>query len=344
MVAVLYTSDHLHCTPVSGPRITVVVPTLGNHSVLRRVLDGYERQIASTENFELLVVADSAEPDPEAVRELVRGRPYPARLLQAALPGASANRNTGWRSARAPIVAFTDNDTIPTPRFVSEHLAWHERFPASEVVVLGLVRWAPGVKVTPFMKWLEHGVQFDYASIPGTEAGWAHVYSSNCSIKRSFLERVGGYDEQRLPYGYEDLDWGYRAREHGLRVVFNRHAVVDHWRTMTVQDWQARAPRLALTEWTFCRLHPDVPPWFQRKFADAAARPSVGRRAATLVRFVPRRTPWIGRLAWERADVHWRQQIAPYFLETWAAAAAGEPPALQPAVSALAERASSGGS
>jgi GT2 family glycosyltransferase len=322
-----------------------VLPTIGSYSTLRRVLDGYERQRIPPNTFELVVVADHAEPKLEAVLDAVADRPYPARLLSGSVPGASANRNVGWRAARAPIVLFTDNDTIPTERFVAEHLSWHDRFPDEATVVLGLVRWARGLTVSPFMRWLEYAIQFDYHSIQGTEASWAHVYTSNFSVKRSFLERVGGYDEQRLPYGYEDLDWGYRAREHGLRVAFNRRAVVDHWREMTIEDWKVRAARLAISEWVFSGLHPDVPPWFWGKFSDAVRQPQARGRATRLTRIVPLRTPWLGPRIWGRADLYWRQQIAPHFLSAWDAAVAGSPPALQPAVSALAERtASSGGS
>jgi GT2 family glycosyltransferase len=322
------------------PELSVVISTFGNHALLRRVLDGYERQEAPPTSFEVLVVADCAEPEPAAVAAAVGKRRYPVRLLSGTVPGLSANRNVGWRAARAPVVLFTDNDTIPVPALVSEHLAWHRRWPEDEVAVVGLVRWANGLKVTPFMRWLEHGVQFDFHSIPGSEASWAHLYGANSSIKTALLERVGGYDEERLPYGYEDLDWGYRAREHGLRVIFNRRAVVDHWRPMTVRDWQVRAPRLAVSEWRFCQLHPDVPPWFRRKFADAAARPPGGRRSAAALRLVPESTPGIGPRLFSRADLYWRQQIAPHFLAAWEQAAAGNPPELEPGAAALAERSS----
>jgi GT2 family glycosyltransferase len=328
-----------------GARLSVVLPTLGNHELLRRVLDGYERQRTPAGSFEVIVVADRAEPQLELVRDALVGRAYPVRLLHGVVEGASGNRNVGWRDARAPIVLFTDNDTIPTRDLVAEHLSWHDRSPDDEVVVLGLVRWARRVGVTPFMRWLEHGIQFDYESIHGTVASWAHVYSSNCSVKRAFLEHVGGFDEQRLPYGYEDLDWGYRARDHGLRVLFNRRAVVDHWRAMTIQDLQVRAPRLAVSEWEFCRLHPDVAPWFWNKFRDAASKPQQGDLGARLTRLIPRGAPWVGPRVWRRADLYWRQQIAPHFLTAWAAAEEGDPPSIQPAASALAERSdSSGGS
>lgn len=311
--------------------------------MLTKVLDGYAEQDAAPGTFEVLVVADLAEPAPAAVQEAIGERPYPVRRVTAKVPGLSANRNAGWRAAQAPIILFTDNDTIPTRGLVSEHVEWHRRYPGDSTVVIGPVRWARGINVTPFMKWLDHGIQFDFHSIEGTGASWAHVYGANSSIKKHFLELVGGYDEARLPYGYEDLDWGYRARSHGIRVMLNRNAVVDHWREMTVDHWRARANRLAVSEWTFCQLHPDFPPWYHRLFSEAADAPPQNHYAATLTRFVPRGVPLLGRRVWRRADLYWRQQIGAPFLATWADLAAGKTLDLQPAVSALIERGSNPG-
>ena len=148
--------------------------------------------------------------------------------------------------------------------------------------MIGPVRWARELDVTPFMKWLDRGIQFDFGTIQGTEASWAHVYSANVSIKRNFLERVGGFDEQRLPYGHEDLDWGYRARPHGLRVLFNRSAIVDHWRAMDLEFWKVRAERIAVTERRFCEKHPEVTPTLRDRFSRG------GRAAAAAGKSSPR--------------------------------------------------------
>jgi GT2 family glycosyltransferase len=325
------------------PELSVVIPTLGNPQTLRRVLDGYADQDVASGSFEVIVVKDRAEPEPDRVLEAVGRRPYAVRVLTGTIPGASANRNVGWQAARAPIVLFTDDDTVPIPRLLSEHLSSHRRLPDQEVVVVGLVRWASGIDVTPFMRWLEDGPQFDFKGIDGSTGSWAHVYSANCSIKRSFLERVGGYDEQRLPYLYEDLDWGYRARSHGLRVVFERRAIVDHWRPTTLADWQKRAPALAVSERRFVGLHPDVPPWFYRLFSTAAAHPRCAGRSAALARLVPRRTPLLGRLVWDRAALYWAQQIAPSFLSAWEREAGSDASPPQPGLSAFAQPSDSSG-
>jgi GT2 family glycosyltransferase len=171
------------------------------------------------------------------------------------------------------------------------------------------------------MRWLEQGIQFDYRSIDGTEASWGHLYSANVSIKLALLERVGGFDEERLPYLYEDLDWGYRASAHGLRLLYNRRAVVDHLRhDVTPEHWKRRMRAVAAAERRFVSLHPEVEPHLYTRLRGAAASPPGRGRGARLARFVPPWVPWLGPRVWDAAALHWQQQLAPAFLEGWEAA------------------------
>lgn len=297
--------------------LTVVVSTLGNYAGLRRVLDRFESQDAAAGSFEVLVVSDAAEPDSEAVDRAIQHRPYPLRRLTGRRPGASANRNAGWRAADTPLVMFTDNDTLAQPNLLSEHMHWHRRYAEEEVAVLGHVRWAREVRVTPFMRWLDYGFQFDYPSIQGIEAGWGRFYSANISVKRPLMEKVGGFDEQRLPYLYEDLDLGYRASKIGLRVLYNRNAVVEHLKEVDLDLWRSRVRQLAIAERQFVRLHPEIAPYFRDRFSRAAGRPRVRGRGRHLIRHVPRGFPWLGPRVWASAGQAYLQELAPHFLEAW---------------------------
>ena len=297
--------------------LSVVISSFGNAEGLRRVLDGYEAQEPALDAFEVLVVVDVADPDPGAAEAALGDRPYAAQLLRGSRPGLSANRNAGWRAASTPLVLFTDNDTIPQPGLVAEHLAWHRRHPAENVAVLGHVRWAREVRVTPFMHWLDYGVQFQFPFIEGIEAGWGRFFGANVSVKRSFAERVGGFDEERLPYGYEDLDFGYRASKLGLRVLYNRRAVVEHLREFDLEFYKRRVRRTARAELEFVRKHPEIEPYFFRMFSHAARLHHGSGRGRHLIRWVPRRFPLVGERAWRSADLFYRQQLAPHFLEAW---------------------------
>jgi GT2 family glycosyltransferase len=293
------------------PELSVVIPTVGRPT-LSRVLDRLERQSAAPERFEVVVAADAAAGEVPAPGS----RPYAARLVRAGRPGASAARNAGWREAAGPLVLFIGDDMLPSRRLVAEHLAWHDRHPEPEVAVLGHVRWARGLRVTSFMRWLEHGVQFDYPAIDGIEAGWGRFYTANVSLARSMLERAGGFDEE-LPIMYEDLDLAKRLAAEGLRVLYDRRAVVEHDHPATLDGWRERMTVVAPAERRFTAKHPDVEPYFLPRFEHAASLPPARGRGARLVRWVPRRTPLIGRVVWKSADVFYSQQLAGPFIAAW---------------------------
>lgn len=312
--------------PDRTPEITVVISTFGNYEVLGRVLDGYASQGIEPGRFELIVVADCADPDRARIEAgIERNAPSGTRLLTGSRPGLSANRNTGWKAASAPLVLITDNDTIPGPDLVAEHLAWHRRFPEEHEAILGLIRWAPELRLTPFMRWLDSGMQFDYARIDGIEAGWGRIYGGNSSFKRSFVERLGGWDEERLPYLYEDIDFGYRGSKQGLRVLYNERAYVDHVRhDATLEYWLRKVERLAFTEHAFVAKHPELDPWFFRIFDHAARRPPARGRGRMLARWVPKGFPGLGPYLWNSAELYWTQQLAVPFLQAWERAEAGQ--------------------
>jgi GT2 family glycosyltransferase len=290
------------------------------------VLGYLERQAGVDGRFEVIVVADAKETQLDELDAAVAAAPFPARRLQAERPGASAARNVGWRAAGAPLVMFTDDDVFPEPQWLWEHLSWHERWPEENVGVLGPLRWADELTVTPFMRWLGRGIHFDFDQIEGIEAGWGRMYTANTSLKRSQIESVGGFDEEALPFLYEDLDLAIRMHErNGFRLLYNRAAVAEHLHPMNLETWKERVRRIAVSERTFVRLHPDIPPYFHDLFMEALERPRARGRGTRVVRFVPRSVPWLGRKAWGSAETYWLQALAVPFLEAWETASSEGP-------------------
>ncbi len=296
------------------PTLSVVIPTLGRGETLRKVLGALSRQEPAGQDFEVLVVLDAG------AEALELDGSAGARLLRAGRPGASGARNAGWRTASAPIILFLDDDIVPSRRLIAEHLEWHGAHPEPEVGVLGDVRWASSVKVTPFMRWLEMGIQFDYRRIDGVEIDWTQFYSCNASVKRSLLERVGGFDEERFPYGYEDLELARRLSEHGFRVLYNRAAAAEHLKTETLEGWRRNLRRIAVSERRFTTLYPDERAYFYEEFRTAAEWPHARGRPSRLARFVPPGLPLLGPFVWKNYDLVCRQRLAPQFLAEWEAA------------------------
>ena len=169
--------------------VSVVVPTCGRPALLERCRAALERQSLPRSRYEILVADDTA--------------------LRS---GPAAARNRGWRRARAPIVAFTDDDTVPDARWLEEGIAAVRRGADAAV----------GRTVMPIPR-----APTDYER---NESGLerAEFITANCFVRRYVLERLGGFDESfRLPWR-EDSDLHFRLLEGGLRIARAERAVVVH--------------------------------------------------------------------------------------------------------------------
>lgn len=297
----------------------MIVPTYRRRDALARTLAALERQSLAAEAFEVLVVDDPVEDDSAAVAALLgaRSRPFALRHLHREARGVSAARNAGWRAAAARVVMFIGDDILLAPHALEEHLTWHRQHPEDEVGVLGRVEWASELRVTPFMRWLERGIQFNYPSLEGSEAPWTHFYTANVSVKRVMLERIGGFDEERFPFLYEDLDVGRRLSEHGFRLLYNRAAIGEHLHQTDVEEWRRRMAAVAPAERRWVEAYPDMPAWFHDIFEAAERRRRVPAPVGRVAPRIPAAIPVIGPRAAALADLHYRQELAPAFLEAW---------------------------
>ena len=308
------------------PELSVVVPVLERYDQLARMLDHLERQTVPAGTFEVIVACDAAEPHPERTDAAIGSRPYATERLLAPKPGAAWARQVGWKRASGELVLFLDSDVLAARRLVAEHLEWHRRSPGPEVAVLGGLRWARELRVTAFMRWIERGVQFDFETIDGPDAGWGRFYTANASVKRELLERVGGFDAERFPFHYEDLELAYRMRAHGLRLLYNPAAAAEHLHAVTLDSYKRRMAEVAPVERRFAAAHPDVEPYFHKRFRRAAGRRPARGRMARLVRWLPPGFPILGPPAWRSADHYFEGELAPGFLAAWDASSGGRSP------------------
>src|SRR4051794_2487045 len=104
------------------PRVTVIVPTF-RRPILARTLAGLARQDPPFE-FELIVVDNDATPSAKELVErhsaVVRGA---VRYLHEPRSGSSYARNTAIADARAPVIAWVDDDMEPQPDWLANLVA-----------------------------------------------------------------------------------------------------------------------------------------------------------------------------------------------------------------------------
>jgi GT2 family glycosyltransferase len=243
------------------PRIAVVVPTCRRPELLSRCLTALSAQTLDRDEYELIVADDEASP---RTRALVSERfPWVRYVGVDGRHGPSAARNAGWRVARAPVVAFTDDDCEPDPGWLAAGL---ECFRGGVVAAWGRV-------LVPLPR-----VPTDYErDAAGLER--AGFVTANCFCRRDVLAELGGFDERFSRPWREDSDLFFRLLRAGALVVRVDDAVVVHpvrrapWGVSLLQ--QSKSAFDALLFKKHRRLYrfriAGGPPWLYYAIAVAAA-------------------------------------------------------------------------
>jgi glycosyltransferase involved in cell wall biosynthesis len=105
---------------IVSPALSVVVCTYNRAHLLGGALDALVGQEPGTPPYEVIVVDNNSTDETRAV---VDGRQTSVvRYMHEPVQGLSAARNTGIRAARAPVIAFTDDDVRVSSSWV-RHLA-----------------------------------------------------------------------------------------------------------------------------------------------------------------------------------------------------------------------------
>jgi len=195
-------------------RATVVVPTYRRPDLLDRCLAALTAQTFDASDFEVVVVDDAAsEATQVQVEAWTRRSAFPIRYIATgSTQGPAAARNLGWRAARGRILAFTDDDCVPDPRWLAEGIA----------VIGAGAEAASGCVVVPLSE-RPTDYERDAAGLEGAE-----FVTANCFVRREALEAVGGFDERYTAAWREDSDLQFTLLERGCRIERAGHARVLH--------------------------------------------------------------------------------------------------------------------
>jgi len=198
------------------PAVSVVVATRNRAERLGRLLASLRAQSIGTERFEVIVVDDGSDDGTGALLER-EADVLPLRTLVQALPqGPGASRNSGWRLARAPLIAFIDDDCEADPNWLRRGMeAWGGR---DDVFVQGATGPLPEEDS-------RHG---PYSYTIRVDGLGPHYETCNIFYPRALLERMGGFDAVAFPGGGEDCDLAWRAIEAGARPEFASEARAVH--------------------------------------------------------------------------------------------------------------------
>ncbi len=229
--------------PTPSPLVSVIVPVYNAEATLPGLIDALRALDHPPDRLEVLLV-DNRSTDSSA--EIIRGSGF-TYLREDRAQSSYAARNLGIERARGEILAFTDADCRPDPRWLAESIGALEAHGADLVGGRVVTRLSD-----PNNLYELYNVFIEPPQDAFVQRGTA--ITGNLVTRRRVIDEIGGFCGQMISCG--DLLFTQRAKEHGLRLVLAEGAVVYHEPRRTAEALRRKAWRLGfgLVQYSYQRF------------------------------------------------------------------------------------------
>jgi len=233
--------------PQVTPSISAVICTHNRSDHLRKAIASLQAQDLPADAFEIIVVDNGSTDDTRSVVDEFAEAPHPVLYFHEPVLGLSRARNTGWKLARAPLVAYLDDDAIAAPDWLSRLIDAFADLRWRSGCVGGRIE---GNWEAPRPSWLHQGllpcltvIEWDRTERCPTRDG-IFVAGANIAFRRELLEQAGGFAENLGRKGgnllsAEERDMAERIEALGYTTIYDPHATVKHWvgRERLTRQW-----------------------------------------------------------------------------------------------------------
>lgn len=216
------------------PKIAVIIAAKDASRTIGKCLDSILDMDYS--DYEAIVADDGSSDGTLAMLDRYKDR---IAIISAKGAGPSAARNLAAKKTEAPYIAFTDSDCITDKNWLGELIKGLESDP--KAVSCGGVQKLPEdatdfeKKVFLFMK--KTGFVSDYMQWTKNDDMIEVNHNPSCNViyKRDIFLKEGGFLEGLWPG--EDVEFDYRMKKKGYRLILNPKAVVYHYRQKSLRSF-----------------------------------------------------------------------------------------------------------
>lgn len=200
------------------PQISVVLCSAGAGTHLSSQLAALSAQ-ETTLPWELVVVDNGCTPSARRVVHAWLPTLPSARIIEAqSMRGPAHGRNAGVAAARAPLVAFCDDDDVVSTQWVQAM-----RSALLEHDLVGGSLHVEKLNSPAVQRWRTRPQGEALYAFPGH---LSFVMSCNMGVRRDMFLRVEGFDPALYPG--EDVDLSWKIQQAGGRMKFEPDAIVHY--------------------------------------------------------------------------------------------------------------------
>lgn len=240
--------------PDPVPKVSIIMPTRNRLDLVRVSVESLFR-VTEYPNFELVIVNHASdEADILAYFEEIQRLHPTTRIPKVEGPFNWAKlNNIGVAESTGEVVLFLNNDVeITEPGWLREMVAQACRpdvgavgaclfFPEGSLQHAGVVLNLAGIAGHVFRR---ARLEADSIGGPSRFVREVTAVTGACmAIRKELFLRAGGFDQDRLPISYNDIDFCLRLRSLGYRNIYTPHARMIHHESVSRAELEKQSAR-----------------------------------------------------------------------------------------------------
>ncbi len=216
--------------------ISIIIAVKNGEKTVKKALDSIFR--LEFEQFEVIVVNDGST---DSTGEILKSYGDKISVINTDGEGPSKARNTGIEKSQGKYIVFTDADCIVDKQWLNELEKGFNSADDNMVAGIGGVQLSPsddsvfGKTIAEYMSAV--GFVTDYIKKERENGIYDTEHNPTCNVMydRKIFSEVGNFLEGLWPG--EDVEFDYRVKKRGYRILFNPSAKVYHYRPDNLRNF-----------------------------------------------------------------------------------------------------------
>jgi glycosyltransferase involved in cell wall biosynthesis len=213
--------------------VSLIIPTYQRPTAIRCLLDALALQTLAAKGLFQVIVVDDGSPQPLTLDTSRWAGKFHLTLVRQGNRGPSIARNHGVDFADGEIIAFTDDDCLPQPRWLESIAREVKRHPESLVGTLTY----NGLNHDLMAATSQFILELVYNHFNSNPEDAYFLASNNMACHRGPYLKLRGFGTSFIKPGAEDRDFCDRWRMTGRRIRLLPEPLLEHRHPQTITEF-----------------------------------------------------------------------------------------------------------
>jgi GT2 family glycosyltransferase len=213
---------------MEATKVSVLIITWERKDLLINLIESLENQSVDKGVYEICICDSGSNDGTDEAIKLLSHKYSNIKYYDIETNTAAAKRNYLLRQTVSPIIIALDDDLLLGNDFIQSYIEAHKN--TYNTLFCGQVRFPlEWVKVSNYYHYRDSKhIKEGMSGINLNDLPAKNIVTMNMSFKREEFITFDYMNENFIKYGFEDIEFGIRAKQNDIKIVYLSRALVYH--------------------------------------------------------------------------------------------------------------------